>query len=320
MFFDLSEAELYCYRSDQVDPADFDAFWERTLAESQRFEQEVTVNPVETRLSTVDVFDVTFAGYRGQPVKAWLRVPAQTSGPIPAVVEYRGYGGGRGHALEELFWASAGYAHFVMDTRGQGSAGSRGATSDPEGSGPQGAGFLTRGIERRETYFYRRVFTDAVRAVEAARTLSIVDSSRVAIAGGSQGGGIALAAAGLIPDLTALFSWVPFLCDYPRASVITDEEPYKEIGRYLGVHTDRIAEVHSVLAYFDGVNFAKRVNVPAWFSTGLMDTTCPPSTVFAAFNNCADPREMAVWPYNGHEAGRMEDRVRALRALRELLG
>jgi cephalosporin-C deacetylase len=317
--FDLPEPALWEYRSDQLDPSDFDAFWDDTLAECGSSSTLLGVTPVEPRLATLDVYDLEFLGYEGQPVRAWLRVPAGTTSPLPAVVEYRGYGGGRGHAFDELLWASAGFAHFVMDTRGQGSHGSRGGTADPVGSGPQAAGFLTRGIDSRETYFYRRVFVDAVCAVDAARQLQMVDGRHVAVAGGSQGGGIALAVAGLRNDVTALFCRVPFLCDFPRASVITDEEPYAEIARYLGVHTDRVAEVHRTLSYFDGVNFAKRATTPAWFSTGLMDTTCPPSTVFAAHNNYAGLHEMSVWPYNGHEGGRTEDDVLALQAMRSLI-
>jgi cephalosporin-C deacetylase len=320
MFTDLPEHELREYRSEQRDPDDFDAFWADTLQASRSVDAAVSVIPVEAGLATVDVYDVTFPGYAGQPVKAWLRIPAAATGPLPTIVQYQGYGGGRGHAFDNLFWASAGFAHFMMDTRGQGSAWSRGDTADPDGSGPQFPGFMTRGIDSRETYYYRRVFTDAVRAVDAARTLDVVDADRVAIIGGSQGGGITLAAAGLVPDVAAVVAYVPFLCDFPRATVITDNAPYKEIGRYLAVHREKVADVHRVLGYFDGVNFAKRAQAPAWFTTALMDETCPPSTVFGAYNNYAGPKQIAVWPYNGHEGGQLDDDVRSLVALRGLFG
>jgi len=206
-----------------------------------------------------------------------------------------------------------------MDTRGQGSGWGLGDTFDPDGTGPSQQGWMTRGIESPHTYYYRRVFTDAVRAVEAARSLPQVDASRVAVSGTSQGGGITVAVAGLVPDVAAAFPRVPFLCDFPRASVITDSTPYKEIGSYLAVHRDRVASVHNVLSYFDGVNFAKRAGAPAWFSTALMDPTCPPSTVFGAFNAYAGAsKEIVVWPYNGHEGGGIEDEQRMLTVLREL--
>ncbi|MGA0567942.1 acetylxylan esterase [Rathayibacter sp. KR2-224] len=319
MFTDLPEHELRTYTSDQREPDDFDAFWTETLDDARSFPLDVVLTPVETALTTIDLFDVMFNGFHGQRIKAWLRVPAAASGPLPAIVQYQGYGGGRGHALENLLWASAGYAHLMMDTRGQGSTWGLGDTADPDGSGPAYPGVMTRGIESPHTYYYRRLFTDAVRAVEAARSLDVVDADRVVVAGGSQGGGITLAVAGLVPDLAAAFPRVPFLCDFPRASVITDDFPYKEIGKYLAVHRDRVGTVHSVLSYFDGVNFAKRATAPAWFSTALMDAVCPPSTVFGAFNAYAGAsKEIVVWPYNGHEGGAFEDDVRMLATLREL--
>lgn len=318
MFVDAPEAELREYRSSQSDPADFDSFWADTLAESRSFDLAPQLVPVDTGLATLDVFDVTFNGWGGQPVRAWLRVPRGVEGPLPAVVQFQGYGGGRARPLDDLLWSSAGYAHLLVDTRGQGSAWSTGDTPDPEGSGPQHPGFVTRGIESRETYYYRRVFTDAVRAVDLARSLDLVDPEKVAVVGGSQGGGIALAVAGLVPGLTAAFPSVPFLCDFPRATVITDNMPYKEIGSYLAIHRDRVDAVHGVLAYFDGVNFAKRATAPAWFSTGLMDPVCPPSTVFGAFNAYEGPKQIKVWAYNGHEGGGIYDDENTLAVLREL--
>jgi len=316
MFTDLPEPALREYRSTQTDPDDFDEFWAATLAETRAHPLDLRVDRVDAGLTTLDVYDVTFAGWAGQPVRAWLRVPAGATGPLPAVVQFVGYGGGRGAAVENLFWASAGFAHLQMDTRGQGSGWSIGATPDPDGSGPAHPGVMTRGIDSRETYYYRRVFTDAVRAVEAARRLDVVDASRVSVVGGSQGGGIALAVAGLVPGLAAVAPYVPFLCDFRRATVITDADPYKEIGRYLAVHRHRASSVHDVLAYFDGVNFAKRATAPARFTTALMDPTCPPSTVFGAFHAYGGPAEITVWPYNGHEGGGPEDDLLALALFR----
>lgn len=315
MFVDMPEAALRDYRSTQTDPSDFDSFWAETLESSRRFDLDVVVAPVDTGLVTVDVFDVTFSGYEGQRIRAWLRVPHGVDGPLAAVVQFQGYGGGRAHAIDDLLWSSAGYAHLLVDTRGQGSAWGGGDTPDDAGSGPQHPGFMTRGIDSRETYYYRRVFIDAVRAVEAARSLDVVDASRVSVLGGSQGGGISLAVAGLVDGLVAVFPRVPFLCDFPRSTTITDSSPYKEIGDYLAVHREKAEAVHEVLAYFDGVNFAKRATAPAWFTTALMDNTCPPSTVFGAFNVYGGTKEIAVWPYNGHEGGGVHDDEATLRVL-----
>ncbi len=320
MFFDLPLDQLQVYRPERQEPADFDAFWQRTLAQVRQFPLAASFEPVDQGLHLVDTFDVTFNGYNGQPVKGWLHLPHGAAGPLPCIVEYIGYGGGRSLPIERLLWACAGYAHFIMDTRGQGSSWSPGDTPDPEpeGSSPHFPGFMTRGVLNPETYYYRRLFSDAVRAVEAARAHPAIDPSRVAVTGGSQGGGISLAVSGLVPDLLACMPDVPFLCHYRVATEITDSDPYHEIVRYCKVHRDKVDIVFHTLSYFDGLNFAARANSPALFSTGLMDETCPPRTVFAAYNHYAGPRQIKIWTYNQHEGGGIFQDVEKLKFMREL--
>jgi cephalosporin-C deacetylase len=320
MYVDLPERELRQYVSEQTDPEDFDEFWASTLWEARLLDWAPELSRVDTGLATIDVFDLTFAGFNGERIRAWLRVPAGSAGPLPCVVSFAGYSGGRGRAQDNLFWASAGFAHLQMDSRGQGSGSSVGDTPDPHASGPQVSGFLTRGIETKESFYYRRLLTDAVRAVDAARSFDLVDEQRMAVVGASQGGGIALAVSALVPEVSALIAYVPFLCDFPRATVMTDRDPYKEIGTYLAVHRDRVAQVHRTLSYFDGVNFAKRATAQASFSVALMDEVCPPSSIYGAVNNYAGQKQLTVWPYNGHEAGGIDDDVLALNWLLDLFG
>ncbi|MCP2032014.1 cephalosporin-C deacetylase [Okibacterium sp. HSC-33S16] len=320
MYVDMPESELPDYRSSQVDPTDFDDFWDATLSTARAEASAVRIEPVDSGLTTIDVFDVTFSGWGGQPVEAWLRMPKGATAALPAIVEFVGYGGGRGHFLDNLLFASSGFAHFQMDTRGQGSSWSMGDTADADGSGgPQYPGVMTRGIESRETYYYRRLFTDAVRAVETVRELPQVDESRVSVFGISQGGGIALAVAGLVPGLAAVAPCVPFLCDFPRATVMTDSYPYKEIRDFLAVHRHKVGTVAEVLPYFDGVNFAKRATAPALFSASLMDATCPPSTIHGAYNVYGGERSMSLWQFNGHEGGGVIDLQRALAFFRSVV-
>ncbi|WP_371552179.1 acetylxylan esterase [Streptomyces sp. NBC_00554] len=302
--FDLPLDELRDYRSASVEPEGFDTFWAKTLQEAREHELGARFEPVETHLKTVKVYDVTFAGFGGHPVKGWLTLPAWANSPLPVIVEFVGYGGGRGLPHTHLLWASAGFAHFVMDTRGQGSAWGGGETPDPVGSGPAYPGYMTRGVDAPENYYYRRVFTDAVRAVEAARSHPLVDEARTAVVGGSQGGGITIAVGGLVPDLAAIAPDVPFLCDFPRAATLTDRNPYREIGNFLKTHRGRTDEVLRTLSYFDGVHFAARGRAPALFSVALEDQTCPPSTVFAAFNAWAtEDKTIEVYDFNDHEGG-----------------
>jgi cephalosporin-C deacetylase len=308
LFVDLPENLLRGFESDVREPADFDVFWSEALAEASTRPLDVTVADAGAGLPAVDIHDLRFTGAEGTRVAAWLRRPRHVDGPLPIVVQFMGYGDGRGHALRELTWAAAGFAHLVVDVRGQ----QNGVTPDPHGSGPSADSFLTRGIESPRDYFYRRVYVDAVRAVEAARSVAGVDPSRVVAYGASQGGGIALAMTALTPlaggaPLSALIAQAPFLSDIWRASTITDRQPYAELARFLSARRDLAEQAQRTLAYVDGVVLARRATAPAHFSAGLMDAITPPSTVFAAHNAYAGPKELAVWPHNGHEAGGYPD-------------
>ncbi len=320
MFIDLPLEQLQNYKPPREEAPDFDDFWHRTLAEAREFPLNARFESVDYGLCLVETFDVTFNGYGGQPIKGWLILPRFRRGPLPCVVEFIGYGGGRGFPTDWLLWANVGFAHMVMDTRGQGSAWSPGDTPDPEpeGSSPHYPGFMTRGILNPRTYYYRRVFTDAVRAVEAAQSHPDVDAGRIAVTGASQGGGITLAVGGLEPRVSVVMPDVPFLCHYRRALDISDSAPYTEIQRYCQVHRDKIDVVFRTLSYFDGVNFAARCKAKALFSVGLMDMVCPPSTVYAAYNHFAGPKEIRVYTYNGHEGGGNYHTVEKVRFLTSL--
>ncbi len=320
-FFDLSLDQLQTYRPQVAEPADFDAFWQATLAEARQFPLNAAFEKVDYGLAAQETFDVTFSGFGGQPIKGWFLLPMQRREPLPCVVEYIGYGGGRSFPFDWLLWSSAGYAHLVMDTRGQGSGWISGDTPDlyAEGGNPHAPGCMTDGILDPRHYYYRRVITDAIRAVEAVRSHSAVDPARVAVTGGSQGGGITVAAAGLVPDLLAAMPDVPFLCHYRRATELVDSYPYKEIADFCHTHRDKVERVFNTLSYFDGVNFAARAGARALFSTALMDQVCPPSTVFAAYNRWSGEKDIRVYPYNGHEGGGSYQTVEKIKFLKGLL-
>ncbi|MEU2910777.1 acetylxylan esterase [Streptomyces massasporeus] len=342
--FDLPLPELERHRPDIEEPADFDAFWRDTLKAATA--PVVSVRPAETGLRLTRTWDVTFRGFGGDPVRAWFSLPAGVGGgervgagggsppagvggageTRPAVVEFAGYGRGRGLPHERLTWVNAGYAHLLMDNRGQGDQyGCGGDTPDPHAAAPGGPGPAVRGLLAAEDYHYRRLITDAVRAVAAVRALPGVDPARTVAVGNSQGGGLALAVAGLVPDLTAVLVTAPLLCGIRRALDLTDAGPYGEIAAYLAVHRGAEDAACRTLSYVEGVSFARRAQAPAHFGVGLRDTVCPPSGVYAAYNRYAEltatePRkEIHPYPFNGHEGGEAVQVRRQLDWLREVL-
>jgi cephalosporin-C deacetylase len=324
--FDLPLPELQEYRPTPDVPADLADFWRRTFVEAAEFPIDARFTPVDAALPNVDVHDVRFAGWGGAPIAAWLLVPRGAGTPVPCVVHYQGYGIGRGFPHDHTVWAAAGWAALVVDTRGvSGRFGWPGDTPDPSSGGSvRVPGFLTDGIDDPEHYYYRRVYTDAVRALAAAAAAPGVDATRLVVAGGSQGGAIAQAVGALHgltdgPTPIAALIDVPFMTHIRRAVDVTDALPYYELVEYLATRRVDEQRVFDTLGYFDGLHLAPLGTVPALYSVALRDPICPPSTVFAAYHAWAGPKRIEVWPYNEHEGGGPLQRGIQLRYLRDLL-
>jgi cephalosporin-C deacetylase len=304
--YDLPIAELEKHRSTVDEPTGLDAFWAEAIAAARAAASEPVLERFEAdTYGSLEVFDVTFSGADGDPVKAWyLRPGGQADKPLPCRVAFVGYGGGRDRPARHALYPACGYATLVMDTRAQGGIWSAGATPDPGAgvSGPEHPGLLTRGISAPETYYYRRLYIDAVRAVETASVLPGVDAGRIAVAGASQGGALALAAAALSPELVWLcHADVPFLSDIERALDVAVDYPYLELVAYLALHPELEGAARHTLRHVDNALLATRIRAHTLVAVGLRDTVTPPSTVFASYNAIAGSKEIAVYPYSGHE-------------------
>lgn len=315
-------------------PAGFDDFWRRTLA-ADVGRGDPSFVTVESSLRSIVVEDVTFAGFGGHPVKGWMLTPA-TGSPHGTVIQFLGNNTGRGLPEQWTLLPSAGYATFVMDNRGQTGPASVGDTPDPVGSGPQIIGRMTSGIAHPEEYYYRRLFTDAVCAVDAVRRRTAAGAAtgtavgaetstavgpaaggpKIFVAGGSQGGATALAVAGLCDDLAGVLVDVPLLCDIRRAVETATAGPYLEILDLVRTRRGDEDAVFDVLSFFDGTHFASRARIPALFSVGLLDPVCPAGSVQAAFAAYAGAEKtLCTYPYDGHEHGQWQHKRRHLEFL-----
>ena len=314
---DMPLEKLVDYRPEQTARPDFDAFWCAARAESDKVPLNAVFTPVADTLPLAQVYDVAFDGADGVRVKGWFLTPRDVSKPLPAVVQFIGYTGGRDfpHALAPHILN--GFCAFIMDSRGQGgNTGQRLATSH---GGVRG--FITHGILDKDEYYYRNFYLDTIRAVEVVRSRSEVDGNRIAAIGGSQGGALTIACAGLSPHVRVMAPDVPWLSHF-RRSIDLAVGPYEEITDFLKRFPDRIEQAFETLSYFDNMNLASRVSVThAYYSVGLWDAVCPPSTVYASYNHlpASVKKAIEVYPYNGHEGGGNLHQQRKLKWLREVL-
>jgi cephalosporin-C deacetylase len=315
-WFDMPLEQLREYRTETAALAELDTWWAQRLAAARSAARPPELTRYEADLfEPVEAYDVSFSGAGGDRIRAWYLRPSG-GGSVPVVVRFIGYGGGRGLPAEHMLLPALGYAMFVMDTRGQGGRWSVGATW------PANSRVMTQGIERPEDYYYTALFTDAVRAVETAAELGgelAGPAAWLAVTGASQGGGLALAAAALAPELvTVCHADVPFLCDIQRGITLTDAAPYSEVPEFLAQNTSLIPAALETLKYVDCALLARWITAECLLSTGLMDMTCPPSTVFAAYNEITSGKDIAVYPFSEHQVPPAQGE-RQLRHLRRFL-
>jgi cephalosporin-C deacetylase len=320
MLLGKSRAELENYLPALTKKSDFEGFWRDTLEQNVEESPKAVLTRVASAITEVDIYDATVPGFNGDLIKGWFLTPKGLKEDRPVIVVFEGYGGGRGNFNEWLFWANCGYPTLVMDTRGQGGGHRRGDTPDgPYPRGSSSAGFMTMGIEAKENYYYRRVFSDAVAFVRAAKTLPHADANRIITTGGSQGGGIALAAASLAPEVFATMPDVPFLCHIHRALELTDSYPYQEIVNFCRIHRTDSKQALETLTYFDCMNLVTLARAHALISLGMHDPICPPDTIFAMRNHYAGPVDTQVWEFNMHEGGASDQNLLQAKWLQELL-
>jgi cephalosporin-C deacetylase len=308
-WYDMPLERLREYRTTTPEPHGLDDWWARRIAAARGLARPVDRTPHQPALyDPIQVDDVEFSGAGGDRVRAWYLRPRGTPG-APLVVKFIGYGGGRGTPTEHVLLPSLGYALFVMDTRGQGGKWTSGATPDgASATGPENSLIMTRGIATPESYYYTRLFTDAALAVDAAMELAGTElagtesTPPVAVIGGSQGGALALATAALRADVVRVCqAYVPFLCDIQRAITLAPRAPYTEIPEFLAANIDLAEPALNTLRYVDCALLARRITAATLVTAGLMDDVCPPSTVFAAYNEITAEKEIDVYPYSGHD-------------------
>ena len=319
---DMPLSELVNYRPELTRQPDFEAYWNCALAASAA--QPVTADfraCTDYPVPEVVAYEVRFAGLDGATVAGRYVAPREAKSS-PCLVIYHGYGGWGGRFCELLMWALQGYAVFAVDVRRQ-----AGESVDPVAyASGSGMGQMTLGILDPAQYFYRGVYMDCVRAIQLMTEREEVDSARIALTGGSQGGGLTIAAAAIYsrlaaqqgrPALRLAMPDVPYLCHFRRAVDIFGAGPYVEIPNYLKQYPEHEERAFTTLGYCDGMNLASWITCPTLVSVGLQDIVCPPSTVYAAYNHMACAKDMAVYPYAGHEGGQSVHTDLKIRWLRE---
>lgn len=265
-------------------PADFHEFWEKTLANARKTELKPTMELMPDRCTpTVDVYHVSWGNNgSGSRMYGTLSMP-KAPGKYPAIVRVpgagvRGYYGEQAHAEKGFIVLEVGIHGIPVNLKAD--------VYKNLYDGPL-KGYPSFNMEDRERFYYKRVITGCVRAIDFIETLPQFNGNLVTF-GSSQGGGLSIMVAALDPRVKGLVSYYPALSDMAGYTA----------GRAGGwPHTLRdkkfqTAEILETLSYYDTSSFARDLKVPGHYVFGFNDMVCPPTTTYSVFNVINAPKEL----------------------------
>jgi len=289
--------ELRTYQGRNPRPVDFDTYWDEALAELNAVKTDIQDDPADFQSGFADCRDLWFSGVRGARIHAKMVRPKDK--PRGVIVMFHGYSMSAGDWVDKLPYAAAGFLVLAMDARGQG-----GLSEDVGGvKGTTLRGHIVRGLEGpARDLLYRHIFLDCALLARIGLEMT---GGPVYATGASQGGGLTLACAALEPRVERIVPFYPFLSDYRRVwEMDLAKDAYDEMQtwfrRFDPTH-EREEEVFTKLGYIDVQHLAPRIRAETLMAVGLMDTICPPSSQFAAFNKIAAEKDLVIYPDFGHE-------------------
>lgn len=284
----------------QPEPADFDTFWAAGKAALAKLPLDAKVTPLpEYGNALADCFHVNlqnvgmgsapsrFYGVLCEP-KAPGKYPALLSVPGAGVRPYRGMAD---MAARGMITLQVGI-HGIPVTMEQ-------SVYDSLGAGAL-ANYNTFGLDSRDRYYYRRVYLGCVRANDFLTSHAKWDGQNLAVTGGSQGGALSIVTAALDPRVKGLAAYYPALADvtgYLQGRAGGWPHMFRATE---GALAHRSADKIATTQYYDVVNFARRVKVPGMYSWGFNDETCPPTSMYAAFNVIPGQKKLLLALETGH--------------------
>ncbi|WP_373803419.1 acetylxylan esterase [Bacteroides heparinolyticus] len=282
-------------------PADFGDFWNKNKAELAKLPLIYTKELVkEYCTDQMDCYLVRLqVNERGQAIYGYLFYPKHAKeASCPVVLCPPGAGIKTiKEPLRHKYYAEHGCIRFEIEIHG---LNPKMPTEDfkdiSNAFNGKENGYLNNGLDNRDNYYMKRVYMACIRSIDLLVSLPEWDGRNVVVKGGSQGGALALVAAGLDPRVTACIANHPALSDM-AGYMAGRAGGYPHFFRVAGMDTpDKL----NTMAYYDVVNFARSIKVPTRMTWGYNDDVCPPTTSYAVYNVLQCPKEALITPINEH--------------------
>ena len=278
-------------------PADFDAFWKANLEEARK--TPVTVSCVKSDKYTTDEVDCYLLKIRTDKrhsVYGYLTRPKQ-AGKYPVVFCPPGAGIKTiKEPMRNHYYAKNGFIRLEMEIHGLHPEMTEEQFKEISAAFSDENGYVENGLDDRDNYYMKHVYTGCVRAIDYLCSLPDWDGRNVFVQGGSQGGALSLITAALDQRVTGCVANHPALSDV--AGYLDHRAGgWPHMNRQHNMLTP--AKV-ATLQYYDVVNFARRIKCPVYLTWGYNDDVCPPTTSYIVWNLITAPKESLITPINEH--------------------
>jgi len=292
-------------------PDDFDAFWSDQKQKLAAVPANPRLTPVPWKEPGVECFDLQ-ADCVGAPISGYFARPAGAKPKgLPIVLTVHGAGVSSSILSTAVGWAKEGY--LALDLNAHGLPNGRPPKFYLDLAASDLKDYRARGRESRDTVYFLGMFLRLVRAMDVLTAQPEWDGRTLVVSGSSQGGAQALAAAGLDSRVSFFAAGVPAMCDHTGAAAGRINGWPKLVPDAPDGRPD--PKVREVARYYDAVNFASRIQVPGILAVGFIDTTCPPTTVYAAYNALRGGKEIFRDPVGKHAVS-LEGRTALREAVR----
>ncbi len=267
-------------------PADFDTYWQKTKAELDSIppQYQLTYLPKKSN-EKVDAYEVEFHSLGNVRVRGYYTQPKNKTN-LPALLHVQGYS-----SVMEVWDLKEDMAAFFLNIRGHGNS-----QTDVNPGFP---GYLQHGIDDKDRYIYRGAYMDCIRAIDFLCSRPEVDTARLAVEGGSQGGALSIATASLDKRIKFCAPDVPFLSNFRLYFDIAQwpSNEFKQLER----RGRSWENIYGVLDYIDIMNHTPNISIPVLMGVGLFDDVCPPAINFSAYNNLnTSEKSYILYPEAGH--------------------
>lgn len=306
--------QLYTYLPPLTRREDFFSFWEETKQSGAQVPLDLEQNQIESLFPHNPVFEIAYNGFDKTRIHGILILPGEPeNGPYPCMIHYHGFSGDCGRAWQFMHWVALGTAVLSVDIREQGG---KSGSEQAYHSGGMVGNVCTKGISDRYEYYYRSVYMDCVRALDAAQGCLQINPKRLFVRGTSQGGGLVMAVCGLDARPRFGIANVPSNSNL-EARVEGRHGAFASVNEYLRRYPEEVEQAYETLSYFDTMNLADQISCPIYASVALSDPICPARCYFASYNRIQSEKQIAIYPFNEHDGAAHLHTERELNYIKE---